>query len=330
MVSALFFTGIAVAADEDNPQSKASSDDEESNSSLLSNVESIVDDTRNRVSNRFSSFVTQVDNYLGDEEATGTPNKSWARVRIDTVKPGGESLELKGTVKLRVVLPKSQERFRLLLSTEDEDVTASNSDAAERERIAAEGDGDVSLALRFIRTAKNNNVTLNYDLGARVRDDRAEIFGRINAAYRHDWIWGFRNRLTNNFFYFSSSGYENRISYDIRRIFFDRESVYFRNSTEVSWREGLSGAGIGETIGFYADLGTRKAIALEAITGYTTSLNNGQTDRFRGVEARIRFRHSVWRPWFYYEIWPSVSWSASNNYEQAYGGLIRLEVPFGN
>ncbi len=297
--------------------------------SILSNVGTAVDSARDRVSNRFSGFIDQVDNYLGDESPTEEPNASWARVRVDTVQQNEEGVDLKGTVKLRVVLPKSQRRFRLLLSTEDDDASATNSDASQRESISTNNEGDVSLALRFIRTARDN-AFVNYDLGARIRDDKAQVFVRINAAYQHDWRWGFKNRLSNNLLYFSSSGYENRIRYDMRRPLFNRDRFYFRNAAEIGWREGFKGASIGETIGVYAELSPRKAIALEAITGYNTSLNDGNTDRFPGVEARIRFRHSVWRSWFFYEIWPTVSWSASNDFKQAFGGLIRLEVTFGN
>ena len=85
----------------------------------------------------------------------------------------------------------------------------------------------------------------------------------------------------------------------------------------------------GDTIGLYANLGSRKALAFEGITGYATSLNQGVEDRFRGVEARIRFRHSIWRPWFYYEIWPTVSFPVSSDFNREFGGRVRVEMLFG-
>lgn len=295
---------------------------------VLSDVTTIVDETHGKVSDRFTSFVVQIDDFIGSGESEQNRNSSWARIRLDTIKPAGEKAKLAARVKLRVVLPQSQQRFRLLLSTEDDDVDASNSDAAQREQIASQDNNDVALALRFVRTAAER-FSLNYDLGARYRDDKAQIFGRLNIAYRRDSILGFTNEFSNNFTYFSASGYENRFGLESRRLFFNRESLYFRNSFDISWRKGEKGAGIGETIGFYADLSKRKALALEGITGYSTALNPGVTDRYRGVELRLRYRHNIWRPWFFYEIWPSVSWSSSNNYERAYGGLVRFEVTLG-
>jgi len=311
----------------DESAESAESNDEEK-SGMLARAGAIVDDTHDRFSDRFSSFIDQIDDFIGTGTGGKNLNNSWVRVRIDTIKPGGEKLKLTGRVKTRLVLPQAQRRFRLLFSTEDDETDATNSDAAQREQIAADDSGNVALALRFIRSAQAR-FRLNYDVGARFRDDKAQLFGRINFAYRRESAFDITHELSNNLTYFTSTGYENLFRIDSRRLFFNRESLYFRNSFDISWREGISGVGFGDTAGFYADLGKRKALALEAITGYVTSLSEGNTDRFLGTELRVRFRHNVWRPWFFYEVWPSVSWSSSNNFERAFGGLFRLEVTFG-
>jgi len=321
----------SIAIAEEKTQSKQVLSDEKPEPGTLSRAGSLVDEAHGNISDRFSRFIVQIDDFIGAGESGEKLNTSWARVRVETVKPGAEDLKFAATVKLRVVLPQSQQRFRLLVSSEDDDdsSSAANSDAAQREQIASEDNNNVALALRFIRTAKDR-FRLNYDVGARIKDDKAQLFGRFIVGYKKESILGFTNTLTNNLTYFSASGYQNSFRIDSRRTFFDRESLYFRNTIELSWLEGNSGAGIGETMGFYADLGKRRALALEGITGYATSLNEGIEDKYRGAELRIRYRQNIWRPWLYYEIWPSVSWSSSNDYEMAYGGLFRVEVTLGN
>lgn len=294
----------------------------------LSKAGSMVDDAHSKVSDSFSRFVVQLDDFISAGETEEQRNTSWARIRIDTVKPGAEKAKLSATVKLRIVLPEAQQRFRLLLSSEDDASNAANSDAAQREQIASEEKNDVALALRFIRTTKER-FRLNYDVGARYKDDKAQVFARFIVGYKRNSAFEFTNTLTNSLTFFSASGYQNSFRIDSRRNFFDRESLFFRNTLEFNWRKGNAGAGIGETFGFYADLGKRRALALEAITGYATALNDGIEDKYRGAEVRIRYRQNIWRPWLYYEIWPSVSWSSSNNYEKAFGGLFRVEVTLG-
>jgi len=315
-------------SDEQDKQSEQNNADERSEPSAMSKAGSMVDEAHGKISDRFSQFIVQIDDFIGSGESGEQLNKSWARIRVDTVKPGAEKLDFGATVKLRIVLPQSEQRFRLLLSSEDDASSAANTDAAQREQIASTENNDVAFALRFIRTVKDR-FRLKYDVGARYKDDKAQLFGRFIVGYTRNSMLGFTNSLTNNYTYFSASGYQNSFRIDSRRTFFGRESLFFRNTIELSWRKGLSGVGIGETIGFYADLGKRRAIAFEGLTGYATSLNEGNTDKYRGAELRIRYRQNIWRPWLYYEIWPSVSWSSSNNYEQAYGGLFRVEVTLG-
>jgi len=311
----------AVAAEKDDEK-------QEPKTGMLSGVGTLVEETHGKVSERFSRFIVEIDDFIGAGETGEQLNTSWARVRVDTIKPGAESVKLAATVKLRIVLPQSQKRFRLLVSSEDDASSAANSDAAQREAIAADDNNDVALALRFIKTAQDR-FRLNYDLGVRYKDDAVQLFGRFIVGYKKDARFGFVNTYTNSFTYFSESGYQNNFRIDSRRTFFDKENLFFRNTLEFSGRKGNKGIGVGETIGFYADLGKRRAIALEGITGFTTALNEGATDRFRGFEARIRYRQNVWRPWLYLEFWPSVSWSSSNDYEKAYGGLFRVEVTLG-
>jgi len=323
IVVCLFSTSVVLADD------KASDAPEEDKAGVLAGVGSLVDDTHGTVSNRFSNFIIQVDDFIASGESTEELNRSLLRVRLDTIQPGGEDVEFSAKAKLRIVLPQSENRFRLLFSNEDDISSSANSDAAQREQIANEDDNDVSFALRFIRTARTRT-RLKYDLGARVKDDDPQLFGRFIASYELPGKFKFTHSYTNGLTYFSKSGYQNTFRVDSRRNFFDKENLFFRNSLEFNWREGLKGVAIGEIIGIYASLGERRALAFEGLTGYATSLNPGVEDRFRGAEVRLRFRHSIWREWFYYEIWPSVSWSSTNDYEKAYGGLFRVEVTFGN
>ncbi|MEE9319169.1 MAG: hypothetical protein V3U76_01870 [Granulosicoccus sp.] len=291
------------------------------------NVGVYVDDAQQRASRNFNDFVLQVDDFFGSSSSSAIDNKSWARIRLDLSKPGDEKVKLGGTVKLRIVLPRTEKRFRLLLSTEDEDSTVSDADIAQPARVANKSDQSVSLALRFIRTARDN-ASLNFDLGVRQRDGAVQTFGRINGTIegeQGEWY----GRFSNNYYYYSKSGFQNKIQVEARRTLLGKPSLFFRSSTGFEWIKGSKGASISETLGVYAEISPRKAVAVEALAGYATALNGDSGSRYRGTELRFRWRHSVWRPWFFYEVWPSVSWPASNGYDRAYGGLFRVEFIIG-
>ncbi|MBX2838794.1 MAG: hypothetical protein KTR35_18185 [Gammaproteobacteria bacterium] len=307
-------------------QESASEDDE---SSIFTNVGSFVDSAQQSATDRFNNWVLQVDDFFGGDQSVSGINQSWARLRIDAVQPGAEDTKIRGTVKLRLVLPRSEQRFRLLLSTEDEDASSSDPSRAGTANANARDDQDVSFALRFIRSARTSG-SLNFDVGARIRDDKGQAFGRINSSWKSTTESGWHSNLTNNLFYYSSSGYENRLRFDLRKPWFGSEKVFFRTSTNFNWRKGRKGAAISETLGLYGQINPRTALAGEAIFEYSTALNEDATDRYHGSELRLRLRQNVWRPYFYYEIWPSVSWPSINGYKKAYGGLIRVEFVIGD
>ena len=139
---------------------------------LFSSVGSAVDGAHENVNTRFESFVNQVDDFIGTAQDGETINKSWARVRIDTIKTDAGKIELKAKIKLRLVLPQSEKRFRLLLSSGDDDQSVAGNDAAQREQIAKD-DEEIALALRFLRKVRERS-SVKFDVGARWRDDEAQ------------------------------------------------------------------------------------------------------------------------------------------------------------
>ncbi len=289
-----------------------------------------VDGAQAKASERLSSFMTQVDGFFSDaaKPEDAVSNQSWARIRLDAKRPGGGDVKVKPSVKIRLVLPETERRFKLLLSTEDDDSERVGENVARTREENSFNDQNASVALRFIRSARAKG-SVKLDLGVRQRDSAVQYFTRLNTGYRgkiwRTWDIG----ITNSYYYFSKSGFEDNLTFDLRRVFFDTEHTFFRSFTEFNWRNGRKGSNIGQTLGLYTQFGERKWLALETLAGYYTALNDDVTDRFRGHEIRLRWRHNVWRPWFFYEVWPSVSWPSINGYRKSYGALLRLEVIVG-
>lgn len=274
--------------------------------------------------NGFNRFVVQVDDFFGSADATDEENTSWGRIRLGVLKPPGESLEFKSRLKIRLVLPQTESRLRLLFSTEDTDITGSE----RRGSIDNESDKDAALALRFVRSL-SDKLRLKFDIGVRSRDSKIQIFGRISASNSRKFASGWEYQISNNFFLFSASGFENRFRVDIRKPIFEASNVFFRSSLSIEARNGFRGASVSEVAGFYAELSPKEAIAFEGLFSFVTSRDDEFDTRYLGTEFRIRYRRNVWRPWFYYEIWPTASILAATDRELEFGGLLRAEILFG-
>ena len=309
---------------------EAATGDEDPPAGLVGRATGFVDYAQRNASENFSNFMTQVDGFFTDvptgEETVS--NRSWARVRLDARRPAGESFDFKPSVKLRIELPNTEKRFKLLLSTEDDDTDVVGESVDPAQSVQSSGDRNASAAIRFVRSAREKG-SVNLDIGVRQRDGEIQYFGRISSGYRTMLARRWDFRAANSYWHYNKSGFENRLTFDFRRLLFYREDLFFRSYTDINWRKGRKGAFVGQTIGIYTQFGERKSLALEALAGYHTALNSGVEDRYRGHEIRVRWRHNVWRPWFYYEVWPSVSWPASVDYEQSYGFLFRIEAVIG-
>ncbi|MEE9334533.1 MAG: hypothetical protein V3U65_10630 [Granulosicoccaceae bacterium] len=305
----------------------ATNEDQNSGSTLFSSVGSVVDGAHDSVNTRFKSFVIQVDDFIGSAQSDGSINKSWARVRVDTIKTAIGETEFKAKVKLRLVLPQSEKRFRLLLSSGDDDQSVAGTDTVQRQQLEKD-DEEVALALRFLRKVRERS-SVKFDVGIRSRDSKVQLFGRIGAVAEKPLndIWTLTT--SNDLYHYRSSGYENRLKLAFQRLFYKSDRLYFRNSTEIRWLNGDKGASIGGIAGIYADRGPKSAYAFEVLGSAITSKNDGAKNYYQGTEIRVRIRRNAFRPWLYFEVWPNISWSESNNYKRAYGGRIRVEMNFG-
>lgn len=331
MLLLALMVGPAAAQEASDKSDKAGEEASEEAQSLVGRAAGYVDGAQERASLGFSGFMNQVDGFFSNPATKDGElnNDSWARIRMDASRPGGEDFELKPSLKIRVSLPNTEKRFKLLFSTEDDDTDVVGGSVDRLQSPLVSGDSNASAAIRFIRSARNNG-NADVDLGVRQRDGDIQYFGRLVLGYRKVLARKWNFSASNSYWHYSKSGFENRLSVDFQRKLFYQDNIFVRSHSEFNWRKGRKGAVIGQTVGLYSQFSDRKALAFEALAGYHTSLNDGLEDRYRGHEIRFRWRHNVWRPWFFYEVWPSLSWPASTDYEMSYGILLRMEVVIGN
>ena len=45
--------------------------------------------------------------------------------------------------------------------------------------------------------------------------------------------------------------------------------------------------------------------------------------------AGLRYRQSLFRPWFFVEFWPFLAWPEERDYKTTFAARLRLEVNFG-
>ncbi len=289
----------------------------------IPDVSSSIDSAHTSASELLNDFASQIDNFFGEEVAEEIVNTTRATVRLDFTDPANDDFSTTAKVKLRLVLPRSQQRIRLLLDVDERE------DDDSVEALADEDlDRAFSFAFRFMKNA-TENTRFNVDLGARRFDQRFQTFSRlrISTKFQNDdgWSFNFKNDLREYY----SSGYANRTSFDFWHRLNNDESMIFRSSTNFNWEKIQRGARVDQSFGIYKRLRHKSVLAFEFLAGYNTTPEEN-FNHYEGHTARVRFRKNFLRPWFHYELWPSVSWLTEEDSEPKLGGLVRLEVQFGN
>ena len=282
-----------------------------------------IDNAHYNASELIYDFASQLDDFLADEVTGEIENNSSATVRTDFSNPSDDNFSTSSKLKLRLVLPRSKQRVRLLLDIDETE----NDDPAEA-LTNDDTDQALSLAFRFIRNA-TERTRYNIDVGARRFDQRFQTFARLRVStkFQNDDDWSFQ--LKNDLRHYYTSGYTNLTSFDFWHPLNEDNSTLFKSSTNFNWERIQSGTEIDQRFGVYKNLQHSSLLALEFLADYNTSPEDDNS-QYEGHSVRIRFRKNAFRPWFHYELWPSISWLAENDRELRFGGLVRFEVEFGN
>lgn len=294
---------------------------------MLDSFGQFVDGAQRSASERFDTFMLDLDDFFAGDTETDRSNESYVRLRVDAEKPAVGPFELDPSVKVRVVLPRSEQRVRFLFSSEDDPGDAGEN-IGDGVRVAdAANRQSASFALRFVRGLRDG-VDTSIDLGVRQRRGRIQVFTRLRALVERPLGERWTFRATDRYYYYYVTGHENQLRFDFTRPTDSDYDRFVRATTTFDWRRGRNGASIGQTLGAYADLSERTSLAAELLARYDTAPDDGSA-RYRGAEARLRLRRNVWRPWFFYELWPSISWPAETDYRRVWNALARIEVTIG-
>ena len=227
-------------------------------------------------------------------------------------------------VRARVELPNAQERLSLLFQNDDDVDDELRNDLDSRPEDVGNDSGGFRTALRWVTKMPDR---MNLDLDAGVR---SEFTTFLRARYR----WYTPLPGGKSYFRFTQKGYwEDPEGFGINSLFeLDRpltqlSTIRFSSEYELTEENNALNRDwyFNQTVSLYTRLGKQSGI------GYSVGFD-GFTDPVAAIETwrtSVRFRRSVWRPWFFYEIEPYVFWPRSLGYEGITGIVLRLEVQAG-
>jgi len=288
---------------------------------------SLLDGAHNSASELLKVFAHELDNYFAEEIETNEVNNTSAMFRVELADTGDGKFSAKGKIKLRLVLPRSEQRLRLLFDADDDEL-GDNSNDALQQLGDNEEDQNLSLAFRFIKEIKD--ARFNLDVGGRRHESLFQTFVRLRVSTEKtigpDWSYSLNNDLRH---YYKSGNY-NQLGLDFwRPLNKEGNSTILRTSTKFTWRESVPGEKIVQSAGLYKELNPRTLLAVEAIGRYNTELSEEVERHYEGHEFRVRYRRNMFRRWFHFEIWPGFRIDNDSSSSVIPVLATRFEIEFG-
>lgn len=267
-------------------------------------------DRLDTLSTRLDGFFMNMlfDEELLDQEIRGNS----ARISASSYRVKDELTEYKIGLGVNIILPHTNERLNLLISSEGED------EGNEPDIIRSAERAEYVAALRFIiRESKRWRIDADAGINWGLIPDP---YTRIRA--RRPIEYGFMKfRFTQEINYYTKEGYGEET--DLRFDFLVSEQKLLRFETAASYLVNDDYFKLKYGAGLFNQVSDKFAYVLQAGASGNTEGDGATFDRYT---TGIRFRRQIYKEWMFFEIHPQMIWAAEYDWNHRPALLVRIEA----
>jgi hypothetical protein len=275
------------------------------------------------ISRRILGTADWLDSFFLDERAVKEENHTYVRFRYDVFPEEKSAVRYGPAVDLRLVLPQLQEKTHLVFSSEP---AANPSDTPAPPHITGSQVGptetrNVSAAVHYFfkSTAEESFVVRT---GAVVNLTSPALF--VAPRYRllvpmKPWDFRFSQEVV----YRTDTRWQAETPLDFERPL--SPDFFFRTNVTGIWAETIRGYHYSLSFSLRQILNPTNALNYEWSNSYQTR----PLDELTEIAFRVRYRHSFWREWLFFEIAPQLRFPRDRNFDVTPGILFRFESFFG-
>jgi hypothetical protein len=256
------------------------------------------------------------DRFFSDERLEEEVRGSRIRLRGGFELRRGPDVDLFEDIDAKIALPRTEQRFQLLLGRvgvrdqEDDELLA------DRER-----ESEYLTGLRVL-LRENTWLRLQADGGSKFRPV-PDPFTRLRARLLYELDpWAFR--LTETGFWFTRDGYGQTTRVDVDRELGER--FFARATGEATVSETSDGIEWAQRLSFQRVLSRRRAIAFD-VEMFGPTKPATYVDEY---ETSVRYRQRIWREWLFYELEPALVFPRERGYQLRPELTFRLEIVLGD
>ncbi len=278
--------------------------------------ESGIDWAQRNVSATINSAAQWADAFFDDERFVAEDASTKLRLRESIFLEHDESSpEYKTKVSLSVDIPKTKNRLRVFVSSEEDtnktpDTLFNRVDTSEESAAAG---------VQFFAGKSNKR---NISLTAGIKLDSVEFF--IGPRYRRTFKFDtFNVRFTQRLRWFTSMGLEATTRFDYERLL--SKNWFFRHTLDGRWRDEDPGYRYEIRPSLIQQLSDKRAIEYQWNNLFETDPNHS----LESSTFLVRYRRNFLRKWLFYEINPQIAMRDEDDFEPKAGVTFQLEIVFG-
>ena len=273
------------------------------------------DSIQEKLSERLEYYATDIDNFLSDEPNEEVyKNPTYAHIELTAEKTANGDYETKGTVKIRLKLPKFKEKYRIEIGNDKETNDKSN-DIRVNDITNEE---DFRFGLGYVDTLKKY-VNFSAGVGIKVKLNELDPYIKSklskDSTYWNDW----KGETVQKFFYSNRKKFETTTSHEIYKVF--NERFKFSSYNEYFWQEPEQDDNFYNSFRLYQNLSQKDYL------GYIVSAatnNDNSSLKVKNYQTYITYRHYM-KKWLYYDVIPRYIWQRSDGF----GSNFALRFNFG-
>ena len=270
------------------------------------------------VSRAIENLSKRIDAFFGDDRLYDEITKTYASFKLTGLYARGGELSTETRFRLRLDLPRTKNRIKLRLESEDDEISTLGT--PEKEDLV---DDDINASLQWILQETSNwSVSLSPGLKLRAPLD-AYTKLRLRRGFN---LFSWHMRFVQAFEWYESTGYGSKSTIYFDRIISDRSllrliSEAYRNQEDYSHNNFR----ISQQIHFFYSLNNRVKLSTElALIGHTQP--NWQHDYYM---FNIRARRNIHQGFVFLELTPHLGFARDNAFHGEAAVMLTLEILFG-
>jgi len=281
---------------------------------------SVLDEPQRYLSSGINGLTKGMDEFFSDEKVLYESSGSYIRLTGDTVLSEGGELGFVGDIKVRVALPNTRKKLKLVFETDPSEGREDLDQQLEDTPVEAAQDKSYFAGLealwgefKYWRFRPGIGLKLNSGLDYFLRV-------RANRLYKISDKW--RAYLSDTVYWFDSSGYGNDASLEFDRKIED--DFLFRSTTFGGWTEETDYWDLSQVFSLTQSLSERRALIYQAGVYGVSEPTVFATDYL----LQVRYRKQLHSSYLFLELIPKIVFQRETDFESEYSFTLRLEMIF--